>query len=118
VASHIAVFLDLELQLDPLVRIYKHIVQSTCAQSLPVPALLESNCCKSLKIFCKRFDGFTVLVNSEPFLRREGNIANFSYYSTIFMNTLGKISTRLLQLAGISSAENSNLNFPNTQRDC
>lgn len=64
-----------------------------------------------------RVVGITVLVNSKTFLRREGNIANFSYYSAIFMNTLGKISTLLLPLAGIS-AENSNLTLPNMQRDC
>ena len=64
-----------------------------------------------------RVGGITVLVNNEPFLRREGNISNFSYYSAIFMNTLGKISTLLLHFAGVS-AENSNLNLPNTQSDC
>lgn len=55
-------------------------------------------------------------MNNEPFIRREVIIANLSYYSAIFVNTLGKISTCLLQLAGIR-AENSNLNIPDTQRD-
>lgn len=56
-------------------------------------------------------------MNNEPFLRREGNIVNLIYYSAIFMNILGKISIRLLQLAGIP-AENSNLNRLSAQRDC